>query len=98
MFVCNLIDRRNDVHDERNHAVQSSGFLSKFRIFAYFSFCNCLYEIIFFSDMARVVLHGTLFLLSINLLTIALDQWEGEFLQLAPSRTRALFFVQEKNC
>ena len=67
MFVCNLIDLRNDVHDERNHAVQSSGFLSKFRIFAYFSVCNCLYEINFFSDMARIVLHGTSFLLSINL-------------------------------
>ena len=57
-----------------------------------------MYEINFFSDMARIVLHGTSFLLSINLLTIALDQWEGEFLQLGPSRTKALFFVQEKNC
>ena len=46
--------------------------------------------------MARVVLHGTSFSLSITLLKTVLDQWEGEFLQLGPSRTRALFFVQEK--
>ena len=44
--------------------------------------------------MARVVLHGTLFLLSINLLTIALDQWERE-IQLGPSRTRASFLTRE---
>ena len=50
----------------------------------------------FFSDMARVVLHGTSFSLSITLLKTVLDQWEGEFLQLDSSRTRALFFVQEK--
>ena len=46
--------------------------------------------------MARVVLHGTSFSSSITLLKTVLDQWEGEFLQLDSSRTRALFFVQEK--
>ena len=55
-----------------------------------------MYEINFFSDMARIVLHGTSFSLSITLFKTVLDQWEGEFLQLGPSRTRALFFVQEK--
>ena len=44
--------------------------------------------------MARVVLHGTSFSLSITLLKTVLDQWEGEFLQLGPSRTRALFYLK----
>ena len=59
----------------------------------FFKFSNCFYKIIFFTDVTRVVLHGTSFSLSITLLTIVLDQWEKEFLQLGPSRTTVFLFV-----
>ena len=79
-------------------ATERSGVVSfqSFERLYFFKFSNYFHMIIFFSDVARVVLHGTSFSLPITLLTIVLDQRKRQFLQLGPSRTAVFLCFTKK--